>query len=120
MKKILVAEDEQALSEALSLKLEHEGFETARAEDGEKAIELITAGGIDLVILDLIMPKIDGFGVLEEMKERGLHTPVIVASNLSQKEDEAKAKSLGAKDYFIKSNVPISELVEKVKAIIGS
>jgi DNA-binding response OmpR family regulator len=119
MKKILIAEDEKPLAEALALKLGHAGYETVRAEDGEKAVELILAGGIDLIILDLIMPKVDGFGVLEEMKEKGISIPVIVASNLSQKEDEAKAKTLGATDYFIKSDVPISELVEKVKAIIG-
>lgn len=120
MKKILIAEDEKPLAEALALKLGHEGFETIHAEDGEKAIELILVGGIDLVILDLVMPKVDGFGVLEEMKEKGIKIPVIVASNLSQKEDKTKAKSLGATDYFIKSDVPISELVNKVKNIIGS
>lgn len=119
MKKILIAEDEKPLAEALALKLGHAGYETVHAEDGEKAIELVSAGGIDLVILDLVMPKVDGFGVLEEMKEKGISVPVIVASNLSQKEDETKAKALGATDYFIKSDVPISELVEKVKAIIG-
>lgn len=120
MKKILIVEDEKPLAEALSLKLEHAGYETARAIDGKQALDLIKDGGIDLVILDLVMPNLDGFGVLTELKNIGNQTPVIVASNLSQAEDEKKAKELGAKDYFIKSDVSISELVEKVKAIIAS
>ena len=115
-KKILIAEDEVAIASALELKLQHSGFETVIAPDGEVAMTELKAGKFDLVILDLMMPKLDGFGVLEEMKKAGIHTPVIVASNLSQPEDEKKAKDLGAKDFFVKSNVPLSDLVKKIEA----
>lgn len=118
MKRILIAEDELPIASALELKLQHSGFETVHAIDGEVAIAELKSGKFDLVILDLMMPKLDGFGVLTEMKKLGMTTPVIVASNLSQPEDEKKAKDMGAADFFIKSNVPLSELVVKVQAIV--
>ncbi|MEI8060841.1 MAG: response regulator [Candidatus Berkelbacteria bacterium] len=117
-KKILVAEDEQAIAEALKLKLEHSGFVVTVASNGEEALEEAKSGDFDLIVLDLIMPKLDGFGFLEGAKKAGIETPVIVASNLSQPEDEEKAKALGAKDFYIKSNVSVAEIVEKIGAIL--
>jgi len=66
-----------------------------------------------------MMPKIDGFGVMAELKKRGIKTPVIVSSNLSQGEDVAKLKNAGAVDYYVKSNVPIAEVVERVKKVLN-
>lgn len=117
-KKILIAEDDIPIASALELKLQHSGFDTAHANNGEEAIEKLKSENFDLVILDLMMPKLDGFGVLEQMKKDGIKTPVIVASNLSQPEDEKKAMDLGATDFFVKSNVPLSELVIKIEAIV--
>jgi len=113
--KILIAEDERAIAGALNLKLSHEGFETRVVLNGRDAVDSLEAENFDLMILDLIMPKLDGFGVLTEIKSKGIKIPVIVASNLSQNEDVTKAKELGAIDFFIKSDTPVAELVEKIK-----
>lgn len=117
IKKILVAEDEKAISKALILKLEHAGFTASPAYDGESALEMIAKEQFDLVLLDLMMPKLDGFNVLNQMKTKGLTTPVIVTSNLGQEEDIKKAKELGARDYFIKSDTALAEIVEKIKKL---
>jgi DNA-binding response OmpR family regulator len=113
-KKILIVEDERPMARALDLKLTHAGFEVQSAFDGEEALKKIGEEKYDLVLLDLIMPKLDGFAVLEGIKNKGITVPVIVLSNLGQKEDEEKAKKLGAWDYLIKSNTPISEIVKEV------
>lgn len=118
MSKILIAEDEAALAKALELKLGQEGYETEHAGDGDEAITKLKGGGVDLLILDLVMPKTDGFGVLEAMKKEEIKTPVIVASNLSQVEDKKRVMDLGALDFFIKSDVPINDLVERIKKIV--
>jgi len=115
-KKILVVEDERPIAQALELKLKSEGFEPDMAYDGEEALEKMKKGEYALVILDLVLPKLDGFAVLEAAKKENITTPIIVASNLSQPEDEEKAKSLGAKDFLIKSNTTIAAIVEKVKS----
>jgi len=117
-KKILVAEDEKPLAKVLSLKLTKAGFEVEVVHDGKEALDKITNGKFDLIILDLVMPGVSGFGVLEKMKESGNSTPVVVLSNLSQEGDEAKAKSLGAKDFFIKSNTPVSEIIKYVERVL--
>ena len=117
--RILVAEDEKPMSRALELKLQKSGFETRAAYDGEEALTLLGKEEFDLILLDLMMPKKDGFGVLTEMKKRGIKTPVIVSTNLSQSEDMARVAELGAKDYFIKSDTPINEVVQHIKDVLG-
>jgi len=72
-----------------------------------------------LIIVDLIMPKLDGFGTLESIKKMKVKTPIIVSSNLNQDEDLKKAKELGAIDFFVKSNISITKLVENIKKILG-
>lgn len=114
-KKILIVEDEKSLSMALELKLSNSGFETKTASNGEQALELLKENKFNLVLLDLIMPNISGFDVLEEMFSRKDKTPVIVLSNLGQKEDLERVKKLGVKKYFIKSNINISEIVDYIK-----
>ena len=114
-KKILVVDDEKPLARALELKLTNAGFLVSVAHDGEMAFELIKKETFDLIILDLVMPKMDGFTVIEKAKALKVTAPIIVLSNLSQKEDEEKVLKLGANHFFIKSDVPISEVVEKVK-----
>ena len=117
-KKILIAEDEKPMANALSLKLRSAGFETTLVYDGESAISAARESPFDLILLDLVMPKKDGFLVLTELKKLKITTPVIVSSNLSQEEDIKRAKELGARDYFIKSNTTLAEIVEKVKLAI--
>lgn len=119
VKKILVAEDEKPVANALCFKLHAAGFDTLLAYDGESAIAIIRETVVDLIILDLIMPKKDGFFVLEELRKLNSLIPVIVSSNLSQVEDIERAKALGARDYFVKSNVTLVQIVEKVKAIVA-
>lgn len=113
-KKILIIEDEKPMARALELKLTHAGFEAKVVFNGEEGVELIQKESYALIILDLIMPKMDGFKVLEMLKEKKIKTPVIVLSNLSQEDDEKRVKALGAKEFFIKSNTPIATIVEKV------
>jgi len=117
-KKILIAEDERPLAHALELKFAHEGYATAIAKDGEEAMNLVKEINPDVILLDLIMPKVDGFAFLEAIKETGNKAPIIVLSNLGQEEDIERAKSLGVKGYFVKSNTPITDIVKEVKAVL--
>ncbi len=116
-KKILIVEDEKPLSHALEMKLRNQGFETTVVTNGHDALEILSKTKYDVVLLDLIMPVLDGFGVLGEMQNKKIKIPVIVISNLGQAEDRAKTKALGAVDYFVKSNTPIAEIIERVKAV---
>lgn len=117
-KNILIVEDERPLSHALEMKLKAQGFTTKVVMNGHDALAELANGKYDMVLLDLIMPIMDGFGVLEEMKNKKLKVPVIVLSNLGQDEDRAKTKALGAVDYFVKSNTPIAEILERVKSAL--
>lgn len=115
-KQILIVEDERPLSHALEMKLKNQGFATTVVTNGQDAIKTLGAGKFDMMLLDLIMPVMDGFAVLEEIQKQKLGVKVIVLSNLGQDEDRTKAKALGAIDYFVKSNTPIGDIVEKVKS----
>jgi DNA-binding response OmpR family regulator len=119
-KKILVADDERPMAKALELKLTKEGFEVKTVGNGREALDAMKAEKFDLLLLDLMMPRVDGFAVLAELKDRKDHTPVIVSSNLSQEEDIKRVKELGAKDYFVKSDTPISRVVDHVNKVLNS
>ncbi|MFA6130872.1 MAG: response regulator [Patescibacteria group bacterium] len=118
-KKILVVEDEKSMAKALELKLTKEGFVVEIAVDGEGALAKLRKEKYQLVLLDLVLPKLDGFGVLEAMKKEGIKTPAIVSTNLSQEEDEARTRALGAKDFFVKSDTSITDVVKHIKQLIG-
>lgn len=118
-KRILIAEDEKPMAKALEMKLNNVGFEAKAVFNGEEALEELQKNNYDLLLLDLMMPKKDGFDVLTEMRDKKIKVPTIVSTNLSQESDVEKAKSLGAVDYFVKSDTPITEVVEHVKKIIG-
>jgi len=116
-KHVLIVEDEKPLAHALSLKLTNAGFEVTNAENGQQALDLLEAKTYDVVLLDLMMPVLDGFQVLEQLKAKGKMPYVIVLSNLSQRVDEDRVLALGAKKYFIKSDISLSEVVaEAAKA----
>jgi len=117
-KKILIVEDERPMAKALQLKLTHVGYEAMNVGNGLDAIALLDKNTFDVILLDLMMPKMDGFTFLREMQKRAILTPIIVLSNLSQEEDRQKAKELGAKDFFVKSDTPISKIVTSVQAIL--
>jgi len=118
--KILIAEDDKYLRNAMRVKLEKSGFTVITVGDGQEAIDQIKASIPALVVLDLLMPVKDGFTVLQEIKNdpAAQKIPVIVASNLGQKEDIDKAMHLGAIDYIIKTNMTLGELVEKITKFI--
>ena len=116
-KKILIVEDDKFLRELIAKKLSEEGFIVEEASDGEEGIRKIKEGRPDLILLDLILPSIDGFEVLEKIKE-DLETkpiPVIVLSNLGQKEDIERGLKLGAFDYLVKAHFTPGEVIEKVR-----
>jgi DNA-binding response OmpR family regulator len=118
LKNILVVEDEKPMARALKLKLESNGFAVSLAADGNEAMEAITKGKFDLIILDLVIPGIDGFAILGELKKSNNPTPVIAASNLGQLEDITRAKDLGALHYFVKSNTSLAHIVQLVKEVL--
>ncbi len=119
-KKILIIEDEKPLAHALDLKLSHEGFDVVSTGSGEEALILLSKDHFDLILTDLIIPGVDGFKVLETIQEKKMKVPVIVMTNLNQEEDRKRASDLGAVEFFVKSNSPISLIVETVKNKIQS
>lgn len=117
-KRILVVDDERPLVRALELKLKHSGFDVGTAFDGEEALQKIEAEPFDLVLLDLMLPKVDGFAVIQKLRECCKKIPVIVTTNLSQEDDAKKVNELGAKAYLVKSDTPINVIVENVREIL--
>ena len=117
MNHILICEDEAFLVQALQDNLTSEGYSVEVASTGEDAVAKISKKNPDLVLLDLLMPKGDGFYVLGEIKKnpKTKLIPVIVLSNLGEDTTIKKALEMGADDYFVKSQHPIEEVIEKVK-----
>ncbi len=115
--KILLIEDEEMLANMYEVKFQNEGFDITKALDGAAGLELSKTTSPDLVLLDVIMPKMDGFSVLRAMREdpKTKDLPVILLTNLGQDEDVAKGKELGAIGYLVKANVTPAEVVESVK-----
>lgn len=114
-RKILVVEDEHPLAHALELKFSHEGYDVTIAVDGVEGLKVANTTKFDMILLDLIMPQMDGFTFMEKLKKK---VPIIILSNLGQEEDKERAAELGAVDYFVKSNTPIVEIIKKVKATL--
>ncbi len=117
-KKILIVEDERPLAHALELKMSHEGYDVTVALTGVDGLAKAESGNFDLILTDLIMPQMDGFALMQELKAKGIKSGVIVLSNLGQEEDRKRALEMGAKDYFVKANTPIAEIVKKVKSVL--
>ncbi|MBU1167701.1 response regulator [Patescibacteria group bacterium] len=113
-KEILIVEDEPQMLKVLDRKISSLGHSTTLAENGEVALKKIQNKEFDLILLDIILPGKSGFDILEAMKAEGIETPVIVISNLGSEDDVEMAIRLGAKDYFIKSNITLRELVSKI------
>lgn len=119
-KTILIVEDDKFLRELIAQKLIKEGYQIIEAVDGEEGVKKIKEGKPDLVLLDLILPGIDGFEVLAKTKEDPsvAQIPVIILSNLGQKEDVEKGLKLGAIDYLIKAHFTPGEIIEKIKSAL--
>lgn len=120
-KKILLVEDDDALANVYLMRLEVEGFEVRRAVNGEEALAAAVEYHPDLILLDVMMPKIDGFEVLDILR----HTPqtaatkIIVITALSQDSDRKRAQDLGADDYLVKSQVVIADVIMRIKYHLG-
>ena len=119
-KLVLLVEDDPFLSNILMMKLQKEGLNVIHAVDGDDALTKLNEGDYEMVLLDLILPKKNGFEVLETMRRdsRFENTPVIIVSNLGQDSDMEKARSLGVIDYIVKERLSIDDLVNKVKSEI--
>ncbi len=120
--KILIVEDDTFLAGIYASKFEKEGFEVFLAVDGELAVKMGQKEKPDIVLLDILLPKLDGFEVLEKLKADNStkQIPVILLINLGQKEDVDKGLKLGAADYLIKAHFMPSETVDKVKKVLGA
>lgn len=119
-KKILVIEDDKFLRELIARKLLDDGFVIIEATDGEEGIKKVKEEKPDLILLDLILPSIDGFEVLSQIKkdENLKSIPVIILSNLGQREEVEKGLKMGAVDYLIKAHFTLGEIIEKMKNIL--
>lgn len=117
MNKILIIEDERVLAKALRDILERSGFEVDVASDGEEGVAKVAASRPDLILLDLILPRLHGFEVLKRIKENPdtKATPVIILSNLDQGADIDQARQLGAADFLTKAETDINSVLAKVK-----
>ncbi|SRR6056297_1157652 len=118
--KILLVEDDSFLLSMYSTKFEMENFNVVIAEDGEKGCELALKEKPNIILLDIKLPKLDGFEVLKKLKSKKetSNIPVILLTNLSQKEDKDKGIELGADDYLVKAHFMPSEVVGKIKNLV--
>lgn len=118
--KILVVEDDFFLIKVFQTKLTNEGFQVEIAADGVLAMEILNRFSPDLILLDLVMPRKDGFEVLEDLSQdkKLSKIPVIVLTNLGQDSDVERVKKYGVVDYLVKSDISIDDVVSKVKSVL--
>jgi len=121
MKKILFIEDEAAIQKTLGQSLRNKGYEVQAAMDGEIGLRLAKSENPDLILLDLILPKLYGLDLLEEIRKdkKTKNIPVIILTNLENVGDVEKALALGATTYLVKANYSLEEVVAKVKKAMG-
>lgn len=121
MPKILFIEDEAGTQKALGDSFRDKGYEVISALDGELGLKMAKSQKPDLILLDLILPKVDGFEVLGELKKNSetRDIPIIILTNLERMEDVEKALALGAKTYLTKANYTLAEVMEKVEKALS-
>ena len=117
-KKILVIEDEATLQKALNDVLSQEGYNVLSALDGMSGLDLALKENPDLILLDVILPKMDGFEVLKKLKEKDSQIPIIILTNLSDIDDIQKALDLGATTYLVKADFHLDDVLKKIKKTI--
>ena len=120
-KKVLIVEDEQTLLKTIEFTLKDKGYEVFVAMDGEEASKLIKEKKPDIILLDILLPKKNGLEVLQDMKEdpEVANTPVLLLTNLSDEESISQGVSMGARGYFVKSDMTLEEVAEKVAEVLG-
>jgi len=119
-KKILIIEDDTFIRDNYQIKFQQKGFEVMMAEDGVVALERLNQFVPDIILLDVIMPYMDGMEVLRKIKENGKlkEIPIIMLTNISEKEKIDEGMETGANDYLIKSHFTPSEVVHKVRTLL--
>lgn len=121
-KKVLIIEDDSTLRNVLVEFVQAEGMTVFAASDGEEGIKMAKENNPDLILLDIILPKKDGYEVIADVKndEKTKNIPIILLTNLGGLSDIEKALELGATTYLVKGDYQVREIVEKVKEILGS
>lgn len=119
---VLIVEDEDAIARALKdwMVQANVGYEVVVVQDGREALDRITAERFDIVLLDLVMPRMDGWQFISALKEKNINTKVIILTNLDSDEDKARARDLGVTDYFVKNDTTLAMLEERIKKVIGA
>ncbi len=120
-KTILLVEDEPLLANLLKQRLEKEGYSVTSAGDGEEALSVLKVNHPDLILLDIILPKMSGFELMEQLKDNPSYgsSPIVIISNLGQDTDVQKGKMLGAIGYFVKAKLSIEDLVKRIKSFLA-
>lgn len=120
MAKILLIEDDSLIIKIYSTRLKADGYTVISAENGQQGLELAENELPDFILLDIMMPEVDGFTVLEKIRSNPSlkNTPIIVYSNLAQEAEMERAKQLGANEFIVKANISPTELVQKIKAYV--
>ena len=120
-KKILIIEDDPFLNEMYVTKFTQANFEVEVAIDGQEGLQKIEKNKPDLILLDIVLPKMDGFEILTKMKANTelKDIPVILLTNLSQRDEVKRGLDLGANDYLIKAHFMPSEVIKKIKTLLG-
>lgn len=121
MAKILFVEDDPLIVKIYTTRLTADGYTVLSAENGEDGLKLAEQEIPDLVVLDIMMPKIDGFGVLEKLRQnqKMQSTPILIYSNLAQEGEIERAKQMGATEFIVKANLSPIEMVEKIKKYVN-
>jgi CheY-like chemotaxis protein len=120
-KKVLIVEDDNFVAEVYSTKLLEMGHAVQIAQNGKEGLDLIEKDKPDLILLDILMPVMGGIELLEELKkkEEWKNIPIILLTNVGEKESIQKARNFGVKDYLIKSHFTPAEVIEKIESILG-
>ncbi|MDQ3065308.1 MAG: response regulator [bacterium] len=121
-KKILLVEDDDGLAQVYSVRLDVEGFEVRRVPNGEDALSAAQEFMPDLILLDVMMPKVSGFDVLEIFRNTPemANIKIVMLTALSQEADRKKAEEMGVDDYLVKSQVVIADVIERIKLQVGA
>ena len=121
-RRVLLAEDDRFLRRAAEARLRRHGLEVLTAADGEEALRVARTEPLDLVLLDVVMPKLEGFEVLKALKQDDAtaRIPVIVLSNLGQERDVTQAMALGAIAFLVKAHLSLQDLVDRVDAALAT
>jgi len=122
VKTILVVEDDPVLLKMYTEKFTFEGFGVLNAKDGEEAFIVATKGGVDIILLDIMLPRMSGTDFLEKLRQdpKGKSMPVVALTNLAEEGEKQKALKLGVKEYIVKAMQTPEQVVEKIKKHIGS